>query len=37
VPLTAIYAWMQRNGRTIAAVATLTIGVLIVGYAVSQL
>ena len=34
VPLTAIYTWMQRNGHTIAAVATLTIGVFIVGYSV---
>ena len=37
VPLTAIYAWMQRNGRTIAAVATLTIGVFISGYSFLQL
>ena len=36
-PLTAIYAWMERNGRTIAAVATLTIGVFIIGYAFIQL
>lgn len=37
VPLTAIYTWMQRNGQTIAAIATLTIGVFIVGYTVVQL
>ena len=37
VPLTALYTWMQRNGQTIAAIATLTIGVLIVGYTVVQL
>jgi threonine/homoserine/homoserine lactone efflux protein len=37
VPLTAIYAWMERNGRTIAAVATLTIGVFIIGYTFFQL
>ncbi|WP_024368292.1 GAP family protein [Arthrobacter sp. TB 26] len=36
-PLTAIYTWLQRNGRTIAAVATLAIGVFIVGYTVVQL
>ena len=32
VPLTALYTWMQRNGQSIAAIATLTIGVFIVGY-----
>lgn len=37
VPLTAIYTWMQRNGRMIAAVATMTIGVFIVGYTLLQL
>ena len=37
VPLTALYTWMQRNGQTIAAIATLTIGVVIVGYTVVQL
>lgn len=36
-PLTAIYAWMERNGRTIAAVATLAIGVFMVGYTLLQL
>jgi hypothetical protein len=37
VTLTAIYTWLQRNGRTITAIATLTIGVFIVGYSVFQL
>ena len=37
VPLTALYNWMQRNGRRIAAIGTLAIGLLIVGYAFSQL
>ena len=37
VPLTAIYTWMQRNGQTIAAIATLAIGVFIVGYTIVQL
>lgn len=37
VPLTALYTWMHRNGQTIAAIATLTIGVFIVGYTVVQL
>lgn len=36
-PLTAIYTWMQRNGQTIAAVATLAIGIFIVGYTLVQL
>ena len=36
-PLTALYAWMQRNGQRIAAIATLTIGMFIVGYTVLQL
>ncbi|MGP4032756.1 GAP family protein [Pseudarthrobacter sp. 1C304] len=36
-PLTAIYAWMQRHGGVIAASATLTIGVLLVGYGIAQL
>ncbi|KUM33202.1 GAP family protein [Arthrobacter sp. EPSL27] len=36
-PLTAIYDWMQRNGQTIAAVATLAIGVLLVIYGIGQL
>lgn len=37
VPLTAIYTYMQRNGQTIAAIATLAIGVFILGYTVVQL
>ena len=37
VPLTAIYTWMQQNGQKIAAIATLTIGVFIIGYTVVQL
>ena len=37
VPLTAIYTWMQQNGQTIAAVATLAIGLFIVGYTFVQL
>jgi hypothetical protein len=36
-PLTAIYTWMQRNGQTIAALATLAIGIFIVGYTIVQL
>jgi len=32
VPLTALYDWLQRNGRKIAAIATLAIGLLLVGY-----
>lgn len=37
VPLTAIYTWMERNGRMLAAIATLAIGVFIVGYTLLQL
>jgi hypothetical protein len=37
VPLTAIYTWMQRKGRTIAAIATLTVGVFIIAYTIIQL
>ncbi|MGY3317090.1 GAP family protein [Arthrobacter sp. TE12232] len=37
VPLTALYDWLQRNGRKIAAIATLVIGLLIVGYSLSLL
>ncbi len=37
VPLTALYDWLQRNGRRIAAIATLAIGLLIVGYSLLQL
>jgi len=36
-PLTAVDAWMQRNGQMIAAIATLAIGVFIVGYTIVQL
>ena len=36
-PLTALYTWLQHNGQTIAAIATLTIGVVIVGYTAVQL
>ena len=37
VPLTALYDWLQRNGRRIAAIATLVIGLFIVGYSLSLL
>jgi threonine/homoserine/homoserine lactone efflux protein len=37
VTLTTLSTWLQRNGRTIAAIATLTIGVFIAGYSVFQL
>ena len=37
VPLTALYDWLQRNGRRIAAIATLTIGIFLVGYSLLQL
>ena len=37
VPLTAIYTWMQHNGRIIAAITTLAIGLFIVFYTVAQL
>lgn len=36
-PLTALYDWLQRNGRRIAAIATLVIGLLMVGYSATQL
>lgn len=36
-PLTAVDAWLQRNGQRIAAIATLAIGVFIVGYTIVQL
>ncbi|AXJ10955.1 hypothetical protein CFN17_16075 [Arthrobacter sp. PM3] len=36
-PLTALYEWLQRNGRRIAAIATLAIGLLMVGYSAVQL
>jgi hypothetical protein len=37
VPLTALFNWLQRNGRRIAAIATLTIGIFLVGYSLLQL
>ena len=37
VPLTALYNWLQRNGRRIAAIATLAIGLFLVGYSLLQL
>jgi threonine/homoserine/homoserine lactone efflux protein len=35
--LTAVDAWLERNGQRIAAITTLAIGVFIVGYTVVQL
>ena len=35
-PLTALYTWMQSNGRKIAAIASLTIGVFIIVLTISQ-
>ncbi|MDN4645734.1 GAP family protein [Arthrobacter sp. PsM3] len=35
-PLAALYTWMQSNGRKIAAIASLTIGVFIIVYTISQ-
>ena len=37
VPLTSLYDWLQRHGRRIAAIVTLAIGLLLVGYSVLQL
>jgi threonine/homoserine/homoserine lactone efflux protein len=37
VPLTALYNWLQRHGRRIAAIVTLAIGLVIVGYSLLQL
>lgn len=37
VQLTALYAWLQRNGRRIAASAALVIGLFIAGYSALQL
>jgi threonine/homoserine/homoserine lactone efflux protein len=37
VPLTALYDWLQRNGRRIAAIVTLAIGLFLVGYSLVQL
>jgi threonine/homoserine/homoserine lactone efflux protein len=31
-PLTALYNWLQRNGRRIAAIGTLAIGLVVAGY-----
>jgi threonine/homoserine/homoserine lactone efflux protein len=36
-PLTTLYNWLQRHGRRIAAIVTLAIGLLIVGYSLLQL
>ncbi|SDL24554.1 GAP family protein [Arthrobacter sp. ok362] len=36
-PLTTLYNWLQRHGRRIAAIVTLAIGLLIVGYGFLQL
>jgi threonine/homoserine/homoserine lactone efflux protein len=35
-PLTTLYKWMQSNGRRLAAVASLMIGVFIIVYTISQ-
>ena len=35
--LTAAYAWLQRNGRTVTATAILAIGVFVAGYSLLQL
>ena len=37
VPLTTLYNWLQRHGRRIAAIVTLAIGLLVVGYSLLQL
>lgn len=37
VPLSTLYNWLQRHGRRIAAIVTLVIGLLIVGYSLLQL
>lgn len=37
VPLTNLYNWLQRNGRRIAAILTLAIGLFILGYSLLQL
>jgi threonine/homoserine/homoserine lactone efflux protein len=37
VPLTALYNWLQRHGRRIAAIVTLAIGLVIIGYSLLQL
>ena len=35
--LTALHAWMQRNGRTVTAVVALAVGVFLVGFNLLQL
>ncbi|CAH0281875.1 MULTISPECIES: GAP family protein [unclassified Arthrobacter] len=37
IPLTALYNWLQRNGRRIAAIAALAIGLCLAVYSVLQL
>jgi threonine/homoserine/homoserine lactone efflux protein len=37
VPLKALYDWLQRHGRRIAAIVTLAIGLFLVGYSLLQL
>ncbi|MDI3210976.1 GAP family protein [Arthrobacter sp. AL12] len=36
VPLTTLYNWLQRNGRRIAAIGTLVIGLFLLGYSLFQ-
>lgn len=36
-PLTTLYTWMQINGRKLAAITSLVIGVFIIVYAITQL
>ena len=36
VPLATLYNWLQRNGRRIAAIGTLAIGLVLVGYSLLQ-
>ena len=37
VPLTTLYNWIQRNGRRIAAIGTLAVGLFLLGYSLLQL
>jgi threonine/homoserine/homoserine lactone efflux protein len=37
IPLTNLYDWLQRNGRRIVAIATLVIGLFLLGYSYVQL
>jgi len=37
VPLTTLYSWLQHNGRTVAAIVSLAIGLFILGYSFLQL